>query len=320
MFDVISIGGLTRDIFFEYSKIKVDKSGEKKSLIIPYGEKLVSESSFYSYGGGAFNTAINFSKLGLKAASVCNIGSEGTGSLAIEQLKKYGVSTKFIRKDKSLHTGLSIFILGKDNEHTGFLERGANNHLLIERWRPLKNTKWFYISSLTGSSAKLLPDFFDFAKKHKIKIAFNPGSEQLSEGYHYLKGMISEAEIIILNYQEAEQLVFSKNKKIPKDEKSLLKEIDKMGAKISVITEDGDGSHAISEGKTYHTNAFSKNVIDTTGAGDSFGSTFVFGIINNYDILYCLKLASINAASVVSKMGATSGLLTYNNIRSSKWL
>lgn len=320
MYDVISIGGITRDIFLDYENLKESDISNKRYLLVPYGEKLVAESTFYSYGGGAFNTSVSFSRLGLSAAACANIGSEGTGSLAINHLQKNGVSVKLIHKDKTLHTGLSIFILGKNSEHTGFLERGANNHLIIDKKNSLKRTKWFYVSSLTGSSAQILPEIFKLAKKSKIKIAFNPGSTQLAAGYHNLKDYIEASDVLLLNYQEAENLVFSKIKRIPKNEKDLLSEIEKMGAKISVITEDGRGSHAISGGKLFHTVAYSEKVKDTTGAGDSFGSTFVFGIIKGFDVGYSLKIAAINAASVVSKMGATEGLLTYNGIRSSKWL
>lgn len=323
MFDVITIGGATRDFFFEIDSLTAKKSHQfkgQKILEIPYGEKIVTDNTYYSFGGGAVNSSISFARLGLRPATVCSIGREGSGRLIFEHLKKEKVSTTLIKRDNSLHTGLSVLILGKDSEHTGFLERGANNHLTIKRWRPLKNTKWIYLSSLTGESAKLLPDIFKFALRHKIKIAFNPGSMQLATGYRGLKDFIKATDVLILNYQEAEALVSSKIKRIPKTEKELMAEVEKLGAKISVVTEDGHGSHAISGGKEYHQMAYSEKVLDTTGAGDAFGSTFVFGIIKKFDISYSLRIAAINSASVVSKMGAGEGLLTYNRIRSSKWL
>lgn len=323
MFDVITIGGATRDFFFELDSVTVKKDPNNKGLKvleIPYGEKIVANKAYYSFGGGAVNAAVSFSRLGLKVAAFCNLGKEGTGQMIRDYLKKEKVSTALITKDKDLHTGLSVLVLGKDAEHTGFLERGANNHLAIGRWSPLKNTKWFYISSLTGDSADFLPDLFKFATRHKIKIAFNPGSMQLAMGYGELEDLIKNTEILILNYQEAEELVYSKIKRVPTNEKELLSEVEKLGAKISVVTEDGHGSHAIFCGREYHQMAYSEKVIDTTGAGDSFGSTFVFGAIKKFEIDHCLRLAAVNSASVVSKMGAGEGLLTYNKIRSSKWL
>jgi len=324
MFDIITIGGATRDVFFEFKnlkKIKDKKSSFESYLLIPYGEKIVSDNTFYCYGGGSINTSVCFARLGLKTVSVCNIGKEGTGSLVRNFLKKEMVNTSLVRRDSTLHTGLSIFIMGQDGEHTGFLERGANSHLVIEKISKLKKTKWFYISSLTGESDRLLPEIFEFAARHNIKVAFNPGSKQLSSGYHGLKKYIEQTEVLLLNFEEAQELVFSRIKKHFKDEKVLLLEIKKMGAKISVVTEDGKGSLAVSKnGKHYYERAYSTHVIDTTGAGDSFGATFVFGIIKGYPINISLKMAAINAASVVSEFGATKGLLSYNRLKGSKWL
>lgn len=323
MLDVITIGGATRDIFFDFPELDKEKdknSLSKEFLLVPYGEKLVSKDTYYSYGGGSYNSAISFRRLGLKVAPFCNIGKEGTGSLTVNSLRSEKVNISLVQRDSQNHTGLSILMLGKDNDHTAFLERGANNFLSIKTVRPLKKAKWFYISSLTGESADILPRIFEIAEKSEIRIAFNPGSKQLKGGYEKLKKYIEKTEVLILNLCEAEELVKSKTKKKPKNKRNLLKEIEKMGATISVVTEGDNGSHAIFEGNVFSQQAYPKHAVDTTGAGDAFGSTFTFGIISGHDIRYALKVAAINSASVVTKMGATEGLLSYNKIRRSKWL
>jgi sugar/nucleoside kinase (ribokinase family) len=323
MFDIITIGGAARDIFFEIKKIKPVKTTGKFSeeyLKVPYGEKMISDATYYDYGGGAVNSAVAISRLGLKSAVLCNIGKEGSGDLIVKYLECEKVSTSFVRRDPTLHTGLSILIVGRDGEHTGFLERGASDNLLVERWRPLKKTRWFYVGSLTGKSAYLLPELFNFAEREGIKIAFNPGSQQLSGGYLELEDYIKRSDIFLLNLEEATNLIYSKTRKKPKNEINLLNEIEKMGAGVSVVTEDGEGCHAVSNGKKYHQRAFSTKVVDTTGAGDSFGATLTFGVMKGFDIGYSLKIAAINAASVVAEMGANKGLMTYNKIRNSKWL
>jgi sugar/nucleoside kinase (ribokinase family) len=316
MFDLMAIGGATRDIFFEFSNLAPEKENKRAEahLVIPYGEKMVSEGTFYGYGGGAVNVAVCGARLGLKTASVCNIGREGTGSVVLSFLKSEGVNTTGVSRDAHLHTGLSILIVGKDGEHTGFLERGANNHLYLKKPTVLKKTKWIYLSSLTGESEKIIPEVFARAEKYQTKVAFNPGSKQLKEGYHFLKNYLPLCEILILNIEEATELVFSKTKKEPKDEQEILRELEAMGPRITVVTDGSKGSHAISEGKIYHERSLSTKVIDTTGAGDAFGGTFVFAQIKGQDIATSLEFAAKNSASVVSKMGASAGLLSYNTL------
>lgn len=322
MLDFITIGGATRDVFLEFSdldKVRNNKNSVAENfLMVPYGEKLVADESFYSYGGGAVNSAISFARLGLRVAALCNVGFEGTGSLVVKKLKDEGVKTALVNRDKKHHTGLSILILGKDNEHTAFLERGANDYLKITKTSILKKAKWIYLSSLTGESAENLPLIFKIAKKYGIRIAFNPGSEQLSLGREKLQPFIESSEILLLNLEEAEGLVNKGRKKLRKAQ--IIKEASSLGATITVVTEGEAGSHAVFEGNIYSQKSMPKRVVDTTGAGDAFGSTFSFGIFRGFDIRYSLKIAAINAAAVVSKKGAHDGLLSYNEIKRSKWL
>ena len=50
--------------------------------------------------------------------------------------------------------------------------------------------------------------------------------------------------------------------------------------------------------------------VNTTGAGDAFGSGFVAGLMAKNDINFALRLAAANATSVVEHIGAQEGILT----------
>ena len=51
-------------------------------------------------------------------------------------------------------------------------------------------------------------------------------------------------------------------------------------------------------------------VIETTGAGDAFASSFLSGIIRKNDIVFAIKLGVTNAESVITHHGAKDKLLT----------
>lgn len=317
MLDFITIGGATRDIFFkigEAQRKRAKRPLETDYLSLPYGEKLIAEECYYTYGGGAANVATCLARLGLKVGAMCNIGAEGTGSLLKEALRCEKVNTDLVTRDKKHHTGLSVFMVGEDHEHTGILERGANNYLSF-RQKEMKKSRWFYVSSLTGESAKVLPQLFSYAAKNNIKIVFNPGSQQLSGDREELKRLIKQCEILSLNMEEAEALV-CQNRRL-KNKREVLLAVGSLGAEITLVTDGGLGSHAISKGKIYSQPALSTVVVDTTGAGDCAGATFAFSIAQGHDVRYSLKIAGINAASVVSFMGAQQGLMTYHELKES---
>ena len=80
-----------------------------------------------------------------------------------------------------------------------------------------------------------------------------------------------------------------------------------------VAVTKGPAGVTVSDGKNlYRAGTFKEKIIaDRTGAGDSFGSGFVAGLMRSQgDIKYAIRLATANATSVVEQVGATEGILT----------
>lgn len=317
MFDVITIGGVSRDVFFLTNKGSVinDLQHHQKLIAFGYGSKIIPEQTEFSYGGGGANTAVSFSKMGLHTGAILNIGAEGTGSLVVNELEKAKVDCEHITRDKEHHTALSIIITVDGGDHTMFLYRGSNDYLDVRDWRVI-HTKWFYICSLTGESVSLLPEIFSYARAHDIRVAWNPGSEQLAMGYHDLAGYLEDTDILILNKNEAANLLRGKDEDLTVGETNkIVTDLKALTSGIVVVTDGDNGSYMSDGKKIHHEPAHSVDVLETTGAGDAFGSTFVAAVIKGFGLKYAMKLASENAASVVSKLGAQAGLMTFSELR-----
>jgi ribokinase len=318
MFDIITIGGASRDVFFMTSKGRVinDLRHHSKLIAFDYGSKIIPEEARFTYGGGALNTAVACAKMELRVSTVMNIGAEGTGSLVIKDLANVGVNTDHVVRDHAHHTAMSIIVGLPGEDHTMFLYRGSNNNLTIRDWRPLR-AKWFFLSSLTGESVDVIPELFSYARAHNIKVAWNPGSEQLAGGYDDLSSYLEETAILIVNREEARQLVASKDKSLSgADEKKILSVLHQMTGGTVVMTDGPNGSYLADGKKEYHEAARADKVVETTGAGDAYGATFVSAIIKGYGNKYAMKLASLNSGSVVGRIGAQEGLLTFAELSS----
>ena len=84
---------------------------------------------------------------------------------------------------------------------------------------------------------------------------------------------------------------------------------------LIVITDGGCGSYAYDGHKYYHCPCFEGPVTSTLGAGDAFASTLCVFIGKFFlDVPKALKAGSINSAGVISKFGATQGLMTFDEI------
>jgi len=316
-FDGLTIGGVVRDVLFYTDQgelIKNKKNNLKQELLgFEFGAKIYSKNVHFSIGGGAANTSINFSNLGLKTGVFSQIGSDFNAQVILNEFKKKKVNTLNLKKEKNTKTGFSFLVVDKKSgEHTVFAYRGAAENLEVTSKDLNKlSANWLYVASLSGNSwKKSLTNIF----LQKSSIAWNPGSKQLQAGYRVLRPFIKKATIFNVNKDEAIELVLSKNKNFKNihNIKSLLIEIYSWGLGMVVITNGNKGAYCYDGRKQYFQATLKNKPIDTAGAGDCFGSTFVTGIIKfDNDIQKAMKLATVNASSLVNQIGAQSGLLKY---------
>ena len=320
-YDFITVGGATEDITLYTNEgmiINNAKDVTKQKLIgFEYGAKLRIDKSQSTFGGGAANAAVNFSGLGFKTAALVAVGDDIRGGSVVKNLKNRKVNTALIQKINDQETGFTFFVICQDGEHVGFSSRAANQFLKIgpSELQALKNTKWIYITSLSGKWKQALDKIFSV---NNVKIAWNPGGRQIEGGLKSIIRYLKKTTILQMNKDEAIGLVLSDpeykkaSKSFLNNTQNLLKILQQWGPEIVQITEGKDGSSAYDGKNFYHQNILAeKKRIDTTGVGDCFGSTFAAAIeLTNGDIQASMRLGAKNTASVVGKPGAQNGLLT----------
>jgi len=321
-YDILTIGGIMRDIIFLTTEgLVIDnyKDPLRQKLIgFELGAKIYVKKVYFEPGGGASNTAVGFSKLGLKTAIMGRVGQDREGDQLIKGMKKNKIDTHLMQVDKKISTGFS-FILGLrqvKRAHSIFAYRGTNDYFIFKaKPSEIKNVKWFYVSSISSSNWPIvLNKTFSFAK-NGIKIAWNPSNVQLKAGFKKLSKYLKQTKVLSLNEDEARELVLSKKKTRNLSIKYLLKEIDKMGPEIVAITLGKKGAYAYNGEKIYYQKSAPAKVINTTGAGDSFSAAFVASLFYQPEnIQRALKWGVYNSASVIDKIGAQKGLLTKKQI------
>ncbi len=314
MFDVVTFGSSSLDIFFSFSnkKYKIIKEEDfitSKGICFPLGSKIeVDDMSLFS-GGGGTNTAFTFSNQGFKTAFCGKVGNDSEGEKIIKELKTRKIETKFVSKDISKSTNTSVILDSKGRDRTILLYRGASDSFSQKNieWEKI-NSKWFYIAPLSGKTGHVTEKIISFAYKNKIKMALNPGISQLSLPKSKLKNIIGKIDILILNQEEASFLTkISYQKEI-----KIFNEIDKMCHGIVIMTK-GERGVVVSDGKNlYRAKPLKTRVVDRTGAGDSFGSGFVSEFIKSGKVEKAIQMGIANSSACLGKRGAKMGLLKKN--------
>ncbi len=309
MYDVITVGSSTVDVFAKtkFSElIKImDGRKERDLLAYPTGSKILVERLEFTTGGGATNTAVCLSRLGHKVGCISKMGYGSNSEKVKNHLKRDNVDTSLLVCDKNGRTGYSIVLDSIEHDRTILVFKGSNNDLKFSELKLGKlKTKWFYFSTMMEESFKTLEKLAIFAEKKGIKIAFNASSYLAEKGINYSKEILKRTSIFVLNKEEA--ALMTKKNKI----EEMLKVLGKL-VKIVVITDGKKETNAYDGKYIYSTKPHNIKVVETTGAGDAFASSFLSGMIKKNDIEFALKLASINAESVIQHHGAKNKLLTY---------
>ena len=148
-----------------------------------------------------------------------------------------------------------------------------------------------------------LKRFFKYAKKNDIRVMFNPGKLELEHKSDLTK-LLEYVDVLLVNKREAAQIV-------PGETLEELLSRLKNYLRTVIITDGQMGAIARDGSKTYRFGLYEDlKVKDTTGAGDAFGSGFLAHFAAGYSFKDSLVFASANSTSVVSKLGAKTGILT----------
>ena len=310
MYDVVTFGSATRDIFVRSQELKIIESAEfvtGKALAVEAGGKIYVEELVFATGGGGTNCAATFALQGLKTAYVGLIGNDQGGLEIFRELNDLGVDCNFIKTTDQAQTPYSIILSAPGKERSILVYEGAS-HLLSLADIPLeqlKQTKWFYLSGLSGESAKTFEPIINFAAENKIKLAVNPGHDQLTKDLDILRKLLNKIDILLVNQEEASLIsgVDFKN------EAELFKKFHELVPGIAVMSKGKEGV-AVSDGKSiYRAGIPESGYVDRTGSGDAFGSGFVATIIRGGSIAEAIQLGAANATATIQSLGAKTGLL-----------
>jgi len=332
MYDFITIGSATQDVFVQSDVASIvsvsHMMGKDEFMCFPYGAKTEIADFSKNLGGGAVNTATNFANLGFKTSTIIKLGNDELNNIIKLKLAKSGIDIMNIIDSEKYLTGFSIILVSFQGDRTVLAHRGANAHVLEKEinFEAVKNSRWVYVSPLSGDSNKVLDKIAKFCEENKVNLALNAGTTALKKGANYFTKIMETAQIVVLNKEEAtlvtkvqvrpdtKETKFS-SETIHPDILNMMKILRGKTATVVVITDGKNGVYCYDGKSAYRCPAYPSNVVSTLGAGDAFASTFT-ATIDKFegDIIKALKYASVNSASVCSHFGAQDGFLKFDEI------
>ena len=307
-FDVLTIGSATQDVFVRSQALEMhhdNSSPDGIAACFAMGAKMGIDELTFASGGGATNAAVTFARFGLKTACLSRIGTDVTAGQVMGDLKKEKIDTRFMQVDAKEKTAYSVILLSGTGHRAIFTHRGASAqldrtsfpwHHWAKKLSGGKIANWIYLTSV-GGDLNVLKDIFAHAESSRTKIAWNPGNRELEFGLKKLKPFIEQTDILSLNTEEAALL-------------GGLSAIGDLPRGAFLLTEGSKGALVRVAGKNLRAHSLKKKLVNTTGAGDAFGSAFVAAWIKTkQDPRASLAVAMLNATGVITHMGAKAGIL-----------
>jgi ribokinase len=259
-------------------------------------------------GGSAANVAVWASRAGLATDFVGKIGRDRFGQLAQEDLERERVDAHLVETEAHLTGSVAVFV-----DHTG--ERsmvsghGADFYLLpqdlpkdvIRRCRHLHLTAWSFFVDPPRAAARAAALL---AQAGGATLSFDPGSFQMigEMGVSQFLAVTDDLgiDIFLPNKEEGSMLTGGLT-----DPQEIVTALAELYPKALIILKlDADGALVFEEGEATHIPPATNNLVDATGAGDSFAGGFLAHYLEHHDAVAAAHFATSISAWVIEHLGA----------------
>lgn len=232
-------------------------------------------------GGAPANVLACLNKCGKKTAFIGKVGNDMHGQFLVDVLEDSGICTDGVVVDDSVFTTLAFVALSDSGERSFSFARkpGADTCLTQEELKEeiIRDSKVFHIGSLSltaepakGTTFKAL----EIAKEAGCIISYDPNyraplwdsKEAAIEG---MRSVVSYVDVMKISDEETALLT-----DIVEPEGAAKKLVD-MGVSVVAVTLGADGALVCTAEGSIVVPGFKADMVDTTGAGDSFWGGFL---------------------------------------------
>lgn len=299
-FDVVTVGDSV-DIL-----IPVPRFPKGNEDSVP-GEKMERQL------GGASNFLLQASRLGLAVGIIDCVGDDEYGRFCVETLKSEGVDVSRVHERKGLPTAYCLVLIDAQGNHAYIGFQGATRHLMPDEIDPtyIRGSKSLYVSGYTLADAPIKEAVLrtvNIATEVEIPIYFDPSPILSRIPEETLNRLISMSEAFLLNEREMRSISGTSNKR--ESCESLLK----LGPENIILKLGSNGCIIFNRSGFEEVPAFPVIAIDTTGAGDTFNASFLFGQLKGWPVRRSCILANAVGAITTTKMGAGTNVPTKEEI------
>ena len=279
-FDLVVIGELNVDLLLYGDVTPV--FGQAEKLVDDAVMTVGSSSAIFAHGA---------TRLGLRVAFSGKVGADAFGEFMVERLGRAGIDASAIVVDPAFKTGLTVHLV-RGTDRAMLTNMGAIPELrpeevdgaLLENTRHVHLGSYFLQKGLHEGLAGLLAR----ARAAGATTSLDPGWDPSEKWDSGLREVLRETDVFMPN--EAELLAIA-------GEVSVEEALEAFADVPTVVVKRGaEGALARGGGESASCLPPAVEIVDTTGAGDSFDAGFLFGRLNGYSLRRALQVGCLCGA------------------------
>ncbi len=286
--EVIGFGALNVDKLYSVENIA---GADEESFI---------KTSQDTPGGSAANTIVGLSRLGVSTSIIGKIAEDDDGELIEYNLAFNGVFSNNLIYSDGGNTGKCLGFVDSKGDRCLYVDPGVNDDIVIDEINTLNimRCKIMHYTSFVGDSFKTQIDLLDKLNEDCI-LSFDPGMLYVQKGFDEIKPILDRCNILLINESEL-RLLFDDYES---SYQHLAKKFLDSGINTIVVKRGSQGVYACNNNEECDVEAFECDVVDTTGAGDSFNSGFLYAYLKEYDLEKSCKIGNWVASKAIEGFG-----------------
>ena len=297
MYDVAALG----ELLIDFTCLSTDTDGYPTMAAHP--------------GGAPANYLAALTKFGAKTAMIGKVGSDAFGRLLIKTLKGAGIDTRGMLVSDDVFTTLAFVTLDDsgDREFSFARKPGADTQLRFDEidLSVIDASKVLHFGTLSMTNEPARDATYkavEYAAGHGKLISFDPNLRKplwndLDEAKRQMLWGLRHADIVKISDEETEFLFGIAPEEAAKHI------IDSFGVRLVYVTCGAEGCFYRTKTASGFVKALSGIAVkDTTGAGDIFGGSAMYGLLRAGGVPE--KLTAEELENIVSFACASAGLST----------
>ena len=277
------------------------------------GETVIGKEIDYFIGGKGANQAVAAARAKSDVRFLSKVGKDTFGEKILSYLQKEKLDTSCVQEEESIFTGIaSIFKLPKDNCIT--VVSGANDWVDFDYVN--KYSKWIKEADVLLVQMEIPIETVGYAlqlaKENNVKTIVNPApyNKEILRFLSYIDYLTpNETELMaLLNEQEISEIQWA----------SRMLEWEKKHTTKIILTQGEKGVSFIENEQVVTIPAYAVEVVDTTGAGDTFNGVLAARLSKKEDLRTAILWANAASSLSVTKLGAQTGMPTALEIQ--EWM